>query len=171
MENKSARQRPCVRNPFHPLSTSSSAYRPGAAGRTTETIEGEVRQRPFPLPHPPCRNGNTTNAARETRATRKTDAWAVCACPNPPTRRATIPPDLPGNRGGRPGQAVGQQGIMAGGKYDPARKGRREVLTGTDMVDLLIPYAGTKQAIIDRIEKLSAMTTRKMRTAPIPATR
>lgn len=28
-------------------------------------------------------------------------------------------------------------------------------LTGTDMVDRLIPYAGKKQAIIDRIERLS----------------
>ena len=28
-------------------------------------------------------------------------------------------------------------------------------LTGTDMVDKLIPYAGKKQAIVDRIEKLS----------------
>ena len=38
---------------------------------------------------------------------------------------------------------------------DPTRKGKQQVVTGTDMVDLLIPYAGTKQAIIDRIEKLS----------------
>ena len=28
-------------------------------------------------------------------------------------------------------------------------------LTGTDMVDKLIPFAGKKQAIIERIEKLS----------------
>ena len=30
-----------------------------------------------------------------------------------------------------------------------------QALTGTDMVDKLIPYAGKKQAIVDRIEKLS----------------
>lgn len=32
---------------------------------------------------------------------------------------------------------------------------RREILTGTDMIDVMIPFAGKKQEIIDRIERLS----------------